>query len=129
MANNKSKILIVEDDKYYSRAYKDGFEDAGFTVVSANDGKEGLGKIKSDKPDLVLLDLLMPVEGGFEVLEELRMDDEAKAVPVIILSNLGQDSDIQRAKELGAADYLMKSDLTMKEVIAKVKEHIAKRIK
>ena len=127
MAKEKSKILIVEDDKYYRRAYKDGLEDAGFSVTLANDGKDGLEKAKSEHPDLILLDLIMPIEGGFDVLAEVKTDDALKDIPIVILSNLGQDSDVEKTKALGAVDYLIKSDVTMKEVLTKVKFYLAKK--
>ena len=122
--SEKKKILIIEDDKFYRLAYKDGLEDEGYIAVVASDGKEGIDKIKKEKPDLILLDLIMPVEGGFDVLTKLNKDKNMKNTPVIILSNLGQDSDIEKAKELGAIDYLIKSDVTMKEVLSKVEKYI-----
>lgn len=125
----KKKILLAEDDKYISRAYKDGLERAGFEVLIATDGNEALEKIKNDAPDLILLDLIMPVKNGFEVLEELATDDGVKKIPVIILSNLGQDSDVKKGKDLGAADYLIKTDYSMKEVIEKVRFYIAAKKK
>jgi DNA-binding response OmpR family regulator len=121
MTSEKKKILIVEDDKYYRVAYKDGLEDAGFIVDMAEDGQLGLEKIRSDKPDMILLDLLMPEVGGFDVLEELKDDKVLNKIPVIVLSNLGQDSDVEKSKTLGAVDFIIKSNLTMKEVIARVK--------
>ncbi len=124
--STKPKILLAEDDKYISRAYKDGLERAGFKVIIAFDGEEAMQKIKAEKPDLVLLDLVMPVKNGFEVLEELRIDGELSEIPVVILSNLGQESDIKKGKELGAVDYLIKANFSMKEVIEKVKEHLAR---
>lgn len=123
----RKKILLAEDDKYISRAYKDGLERAGFEVLVATDGSEALEKIKKDAPDLILLDLIMPVKNGFEVLEELAMDGGVKKIPVIILSNLGQDSDIKKGKALGAVDYLIKTDYSMKEVIEKAKFYLASR--
>jgi len=125
-SSTKPKILLAEDDKYISRAYKDGLERAGFKVIIAFDGEEAMQKIKAEKPDLVLLDLVMPVKNGFEVLEELRIDGELSEIPVVILSNLGQESDIKKGKELGAVDYLIKANFSMKEVIEKVKEHLAR---
>ncbi len=125
----KNKILLAEDDKFIYRAYKDGLERAGFEVVVTSGGRETLKKIRSEKPDLVLLDLIMPGKSGFEVLEELKMDDELKNVPVVILSNLGQDSDVERGKDLGAVDYLIKTNFSMKEVIEKVKFYLAKKKK
>ena len=120
------KILLVEDDKFISRAYKDGLGRAGFEVSTASDGKEGMEKIQTENPDLVLLDLVLPIKNGFEVLSEIKMDEKSQDIPVIILSNLGQESDIQKGKDLGAVDYLIKSNFTMKQVIAKIKEHLAK---
>ncbi len=123
--NSKYKILLVEDDKFLSRAYQDGLLRAGFEVIIALDGSEAIEKIKKEVPDLILLDLIMPVKNGFEVLEEIKKDNEFKNIPIIILSNLGQDSDINRGKELGAVDYLIKSDWSIQGVVEKVKEHIA----
>ncbi|MBU0722436.1 response regulator [Patescibacteria group bacterium] len=125
---DKKKILLVEDDQYIVRAYKDGLMRAGFEVLIASDGNEALEKIKKDLPDLILLDLIMPVKNGFEVLEELKMNGETKKIPVAILSNLGQDSDIKKGKALGAIDYLIKSNFSMKEVVEKVKFYIAVKL-
>ena len=124
--SGKNKILLVEDDEFLSRAYSDGLSRAGLEVDVARDGGEAMEKVKEEKPDLILLDLVMPTKNGFEVLEELRMDDDLKKIPVMILTNLGQDSDIEKGKNLGAIDYLIKTDLSMKEVIEKVKYHLAK---
>lgn len=126
MSNKNYKILLAEDDKFISRAYKDGLGRAGFEVIAVANGLEAMDKIKSEKPDLILLDLIMPIKTGFEVLEELKMDSELKKIPAIILSNLGQDQDVEKGKALGAIDYLIKSNLSMKEVIEKVKFYLAK---
>jgi len=125
--SEKKKILLAEDDRYILRAYKIGLEKAGFVVVPACNGAEAIEKIKSEKPDIVLLDLMMPEKNGFEVLEEVKKDKQVKHIPVIIFSNLGQESDIEKAKALGAVDYLVKSDLYMKEVVEKVKEHLSQK--
>ena len=121
-----NKILLVEDDKFISRAYKDGLERAGFVVTVVSGGQESIAKIQSEHPNLVLLDIMLPMKNGFEVLSEMKMDEDLKNIPVIILSNLGQESDIQKGTDLGAVDYLIKSNLTMKQVIAKIKEHLTK---
>lgn len=120
------KVLLIEDDRYISRAYQDGLERAGFQVSVSLDGREGMKSVKADKPDLILLDLIMPIQNGFEFLEEIKMSPEFKKIPVIILSNLGQDSDIQKGKALGVDEYLIKANFSMKEVIEKVKFHLAK---
>lgn len=124
MAEKKYKILIAEDDVFISRAYKDGLEQVGFEVITSFDGVETLKKIRSEKPDLVLLDLIMPVKNGFEVLEQVKEGNEFKHIPIVILTNLGQESDIEKGKELGAVDYLVKADLSMKQVIEKIKVHL-----
>jgi len=121
----KHIIVLIEDDKYIYRAYKDGLERVGFEISVAFNGEEGIEKVRFEKPALVLLDLIIPGKNGFEVLEEMKMDDVLKKIPVVILSNLGQDSDIKKAKALGAVDYLIKANFSMKEVIEKVKFHIA----
>jgi DNA-binding response OmpR family regulator len=119
-------VLLVEDDKYICKAYREGLVRAGFEVAVAYDGLEALESVKNNVPDVILLDIAMPGKNGFEVLEELRMSDDTKKVPVVILSNLGQDSDVKKATDLGATDYLIKANYPMKEVIEKVKFHIAK---
>lgn len=122
----KFKIVLAEDDKFISRAYTDGLSRAGFEVVHSPDGGEAVKTIKKQKPDLILLDLIMPVKNGFEVIEEVKADNELKNIPIIILSNLGQDSDIQKGRELGAVDYLIKSNFSMSEVIDKLKKFLEK---
>jgi DNA-binding response OmpR family regulator len=119
-------LLLVEDDKFISRAYKDGLEREGFDVDTAFDGVEAMEKIRASSPSLVLLDLILPEKDGFAVLEEVRLDESLKHVPIIILSNLGQESDIEKGRSLGALDYLIKADVSMKDVIEKVKFHLAK---
>lgn len=118
----KIKIVMAEDDKFISKAYFDGLGRAGCEVTLAFDGEEALKVIREYKPDIVLLDLIMPIKNGFEVLEEMKKDNEIKNIPVIILSNLGQDTDIERGRELGASDYLIKSNFSINEVLEKIKE-------
>ncbi len=122
--NKKIKVLMAEDDKFISRAYKDGLTRAGFEIIMAIDGNETIKLAKSEQPDIILLDLIMPEKNGFEALEELRTDPETREIPVIILSNLGQDTDIKQGKELGAVDYLIKSNYSMPEVIKIIKKYI-----
>ncbi len=124
--SQKAKIILVEDDKFIARAYKDGLERAGFEVEVVSDGLEAIGKIRAEHPDLILLDLILPGKNGFEILEEIQMADELRSLPVVALSNLGQDTDIQKAKSLGAVDYLVKTDYSMREVIERIKEHLAR---
>jgi len=125
--NSKSKILLAEDDKFISRAYQDGLTRAGFEVILAHDGAEAIKKIKETSPDLILLDLIMPEKDGFEVLEDIKADDKLKNIPVIILSNLGQDTDIKKGRELGAVDYLIKSNFSLDEVIKKMEMYLERK--
>jgi len=116
-----SKILIIEDDKFLReliarKLYKENFE-----VSEAVDGEEGVEKIKSEKPDLILLDLILPSIDGFEVLSQMRNDSTLASIPVIILSNLGQKEDVEKGLKLGAVDYLIKAHFTPGEIIDKVK--------
>ena len=119
------KVLLVEDDGFIVRAYRDGLERAHFSVTTANNGVEAMEKVRADRPDIILLDMILPEKNGFEVLEELHLDPQLASVPVIILTNLGQESDIKKGKELGAVDYLIKADVSLKEVVERVKHHLA----
>lgn len=120
----KYKIVLVEDDRFLRIAMKDKLEREGFQVFEATDEQKGLEVIKTQKPDLILLDLIMPIKSGFEVIEEVKKIEEIKKIPIIILSNLGQESDIEKSKTLGAVDYLVKADFKMKEIIEKVKKYL-----
>ena len=121
--SKKIKILLAEDDKFISRAYFDGLSRAGYEMVTAFNGNEALKKAKEEKFDLILLDVIMPEKNGFEVLEEIKKDADLSKIPVIVLSNLGQTTDIEKGKELGASDYMIKSNYSMSEVIEKIKKY------
>lgn len=129
MAEKKIKILVIEDDKFLVKALQDHLKRVGFVVVVAMDGEEGLKLILSEKPDLILLDLILPQKDGFEVLAEISgdSDDKIRSIPILILSNLGQESDVKKGIELGAVDYLIKTEFSMKAVVKKIKEALAKR--
>ncbi|MFH0828935.1 MAG: response regulator [Candidatus Kerfeldbacteria bacterium] len=117
----KPKILVVEDDSFLAGMYLTKFGIEGFDVELASDGKDGLKKAKEWKPDLILLDIVLPVVDGFTVLEKLRVDTEVRGIPVVLLTNLGQKSDVEKGLSLGAADYLIKAHFMPSEVIEKVK--------
>lgn len=121
---SKPKILIVEDDEFLSGMYVTKFTLEGFLVHFALDGEAGLKKAKEEKPHMILLDILLPKKSGFEVLEALKSDAETKPIPVILLTNLSQESDIKRGKELGADDYLIKAYNIPSEVVSKVKARL-----
>jgi len=120
-----AKILVVEDEAVLQKALADMLGDAAFEVVQAIDGEQAVEMAHSAKPDLILLDLVLPKKHGLEVLQVLKEDDATKMIPVIILTNLEDKDDISRALELGAKGYLVKANYDMKEVIAKVQEAIA----
>ena len=122
--NIKKRILLVEDDKFISMAYKDSLTRAGFEIITAADGNEALKKIEEGKFDLILLDVIMPGKNGFEVLIEIKKNETLKNIPVIITSNLGQETDIKRGKDLGATDYLIKANLSVKEVVNKINGYL-----
>jgi len=114
-------ILIIEDDRFLRELISQKLIREGYDVLEAVDGEEGVKKVKEGKPDIVLLDLILPGIDGFEVLSQVKKDDTVSKIPVIILSNLGQKEDVERGLNLGAVDYLIKAHFTPKEIIDKVK--------
>ncbi len=126
MEKKDIKILVVEDDTMLSKIYQTKFGLLGYQVAAAYNGEDGLHKIDSEKPHIVLLDLMLPKKSGFEVLEAMKQNPRIAKTPVIILSNLGQENDIKRGEELGAADFLVKSNVKLEEVIAKVENALRK---
>ena len=119
-------MLIAEDEKFLMRALSSKLEAEKFTVLQADNGRVALEMMKSEHPDIVLLDLVMPEMGGFEVLGEAKMDSEISKIPIVILSNLGQPTDMEQAKDLGAVAYYIKADMSLKDLVAQVKVHLAK---
>lgn len=116
-----SKILIIEDDKFLRELIVSKLSMEKFEILEAVDGEEGIKKIQSEKPNLILLDLILPGIDGFEVLSKMKQDVSLKSIPVIILSNLGQRDDVEKGLKLGAVDYLVKAHFTPNEIIDKVK--------
>lgn len=125
MAEQSIKILIVEDDEFLRSLIARKLEGEGFAIATAVDGEKGL-VAAGDKPDLILLDLLLPGLDGFGVLKALKEKDELKKIPVIVFSNLGQREDIEKAKNLGVTDYLIKANFTLDDLVAKIKGHLGK---
>lgn len=120
----KQKILIVEDEVALSKVLEDKFENEGYEVITAANGQVGLDKALSDIPDLILLDIAMPVMDGLAMLKLLKEDKRGKNMLVIILTNYGDMEKFAQAKELGATDYLVKADWGMRDVVARVKQAI-----
>ncbi|MEI8067320.1 MAG: response regulator [Candidatus Shapirobacteria bacterium] len=119
------KILIAEDDKFLGSAYRLKLTKAGFEVQIAVDGEEMLKILETYSPDLILLDLVMPVMDGFTALKNLRANPKYKSIPVIIASNLGQKEDIDRTQALGISDFVVKSDLSLDDLIQKINKLIS----
>ena len=116
-----SKILLIEDDKFLRELIIQKLGKEGFDVSEAPEGESGLLKMKEERPDLVLLDLILPGIDGFEVLSRMKKDTELGSIPVIILSNLGQKDDVQKGMDLGAEDYLIKAHFTPGEIVEKIR--------
>lgn len=121
-----AKILIIEDDLFLRDLMYQRLQSFGFEVFQAVDGEEGLKKIVEAKPDLVLLDIILPGIDGFEVLRRKNENPEIASIPVVILSNLGQKEEIEQGLNLGAKDYLIKAHFTTEEIAQKIKQHLQK---
>jgi len=118
-----AKVLLVDDDKLTVKLYKGKFEDGGLEIDTAPDGEVALAKLKESKPDLVLLDVMMPKMDGLEMMEHMKSNPATKKIPVMLLTNVGDsEEDVVKGLHLGAVSYLIKSSYTPKEVLQKVKE-------
>jgi DNA-binding response OmpR family regulator len=115
------KVLIVEDDQLIFSILSRELANAGYEVANAFDGEQAVDVTREQMPDLVLLDILLPRKNGFEVLQSLKADTELSKIPVVILSNLGQPEDIQKGRELGAIDYMVKVEFEPKQIVSKVR--------
>lgn len=118
------KILIIEDEELILALLQKKLTNEGYEVLIAKNGEAGLEKMKEASPDLVLLDIIMPKMGGFEVMEEMGKDPELKKIPVIIISNSGQPVELDRVQRLGARDWLIKAEFNPQEVIDKIRKQI-----
>ena len=127
MGDAVRRVLLAEDDRFLRKAAETALKRHGFTVVAAVDGEEALRLARAAPPDLVLLDLLMPRMQGFEVLRALKADPATAPIPVVILSNLGQDGDMKQAMDAGAAGYFVKANLSLQDLVKRVGELVAER--
>ena len=116
------KILFIEDESALQKTFGDILKQEGYEMLSALDGETGLKMAKTENPDLILLDLVLPKKHGFEVLQALKEDAETKDIPIIVLTNLEGTGDVEKALELGATTYLIKASYTLEEVVAKIKK-------
>jgi len=119
------KILFIEDESALQKTFGDVLTKEGFKMISAIDGEVGLRLAKSEKPDLIILDLVLPKLHGLEVLKGLKGNDETRNIPVIILTNMGDMENIEKALELGATTYMIKADYTLEDVVTKIKNAMA----
>jgi DNA-binding response OmpR family regulator len=121
MADEVKKIMIVEDDRFLSFLMKARLEKEGFTVTQVFDGEEAMNALRQEAPSLVILDLIMPKVTGFEVLKMISTSPTLASVPVVIVSNLAQDSDIEKARALGAKEYFIKVKVSIDDLVGKIK--------
>jgi CheY-like chemotaxis protein len=126
---NSLKILIIDDDEFIRKIYSSDWTERGWQVLTAQDGEEGLAKIISDKPDIVVLDVIMPKKNGFEVLTELKNQGLISTIPVIVFSHLVQPEDQAKARALGAVDYLNKDTTNFDSMYQIITSHIPSRLK
>ena len=126
--SKKEKVLIIEDDRTLSKLYQSKLSKSGYTVEVALDGEEGLKKVDEFSPEIILLDIIIPKIDGFTVLERLRSQSKNQKTPIILLTNLGQDEDVERGKSLGADDYLVKSNFTPTEIVVKMEDVLQKKL-
>ncbi len=122
MAEEKKTILMIDNDSFLRSLYRERLEKEGYNFIEAKDGIEGINKIINENPNLVILDLLLPLKGGFDILEEMNENELILKIPVIILSNLKQKSDIEEGRRLKATDYFIKSETSFSEIIKRIKE-------
>lgn len=124
----QSKILLVEDEHFLASLLKNRLQKENFDVTVVPDGDAALNYLKSNKPDLIMLDLILPKKSGFEVLQDLRSDPQKLSdnIPIIIITNLGQPEDVAKGKELGAAGYLIKAQTPIDELVLRIKKFLKK---
>lgn len=116
------KILAVEDDQAIQKALTDKLRFEGFAVLSAGDGKKALELAKKEKPDIILLDLILPEKDGLAVLEELKWDSETKDIPVLVLSNVSNEKVEEQARKSGIVDFMVKTDWRLEQIVDKIKQ-------
>jgi DNA-binding response OmpR family regulator len=121
MPDQGKTIMIIEDDRFLSSLMKARLEKDGFGVIQAFDGAEAIELFKQKTPSLIILDLIMPKITGFEVLQSISLTPSLQNVPVVILSNLAQDSDIEKARQLGAKEYFVKVKVSIDDLVARIK--------
>ncbi|MCX6702276.1 MAG: response regulator [Candidatus Wolfebacteria bacterium] len=117
-----AKILLVEDDPFLSSLLKNRLQKEGFEIALAKDGEQAISNLRSDKYDIVLLDIILPKKSGFEVLEEIRQDPILEKMGVIIISNLGQPEDMAKGRQFGVIEYFVKAKTSIDDLVSKIKD-------
>lgn len=126
MADKKNTVALIEDDPLIAEMYTTKFTKEGFAIQHAADGAAGLELVKKLQPDIILLDIIMPKMDGFQVLQQLRATADFKHTPVVMLTNLGQEEDVQKGREFGATDYFIKTNFTPAAIVDKVRALLKK---
>lgn len=126
MKNKKLKVLLVEDDQMLAAVYGTKLEQLGYGYKHVSDGEAGISEVEKFQPDVVLLDVILPKKDGFSVLKILKDNKKTEKIAVILLTNLGQDDDIKKGLELGAASYLTKTNCTPTQIVAEINKIIGK---
>ncbi|MFA6588033.1 MAG: response regulator [Patescibacteria group bacterium] len=121
MPKSKSVVVLIEDDQMIREMYQAKFTKAGYEIHDAADGAAGLELVKKIKPDIILLDIIMPKMDGFQVLKQLRENPDFQKTPIVMLTNLGQEEDVKKGQELGSTDYFIKTNFTPSAIVDKVK--------
>lgn len=124
MADDQKTILLVEDEPLLANLLKQRLEKENFRVLLGRDGEEALKILETETPHLILLDIILPKVSGFEVMETIKTNPKLKQAPIIIISNLGQDSDVAKGQSLGAIEYFVKAQVSIEELVVKVKDFL-----
>lgn len=117
-----AKLLVIEDDAVLRKALGEYLSAEGFEVIYAEDGEIGSQMALNENPDLILLDIVLPKKDGYQVLKEVKSNEQTQHIPIVLLTNLGSISDVEKALEMGATTYLVKADYKLEEVTEKIKE-------
>ncbi|MEK7547135.1 MAG: response regulator [Patescibacteria group bacterium] len=123
---NPAKIFIAEDERFLSTILANRLKKEGFAVSQAFDGQEAVDLLKSERPDLIIIDLILPKKSGFEVLESVSKNPDLNHVPIVVLTNLGQESDIEKAKSLGASEYYIKVRISIDDFMNAIKSMLSR---
>jgi DNA-binding response OmpR family regulator len=119
------KVLIIEDDKFIAEALVMKFKENGFDIGHLDNGEKVVAEAITQKPNIIILDIILPGKDGFEILQDLKKDDKTKNIPVIIVSNLGTKGDLEKGRQLGAVDFMIKATVTPGDIVEKAKKVLA----